>query len=166
MRRLRPWLAVAGLLGGVLAADLALTGGRALTHPLLQRLRGRRTVTDVQEALGPAARARLAPHLAAAQVSYPPAGLTLVALKDELRLELWARNDGPWRHVRAYPILGASGLPGPKLRRGDRQVPEGLRTPDAEASVEPDPDIVGRRPGPGGGGPEEAPRRGTDDIWD
>jgi hypothetical protein len=34
--------------------------------------------------------------------------------------------DGPWRHVRDYPVLAASGRPGPKLREGDCQVPEGL----------------------------------------
>ncbi len=118
MRRLWPWFVLAALLAGLLAADLAFSGGRVLTHPLLQRVRGRRTVADVQETLGPAVRARLAPHLAAARVAYPPADVTLVALKGDLRLELWARNDGPWRHVRTYPILAASGLPGPKLRRG------------------------------------------------
>jgi murein L,D-transpeptidase YafK len=28
--------------------------------------------------------------------------------------------------VRAYPIQAASGVPGPKLKEGDRQVPEGI----------------------------------------
>ena len=32
----------------------------------------------------------------------------------------------PLRFVRAYPILAASGGPGPKLKEGDRQVPEGV----------------------------------------
>ncbi|MBA2479759.1 MAG: hypothetical protein H0V44_03775 [Planctomycetes bacterium] len=43
-------------------------------------------------------------------------------------LEVHARGDAmsPWRLVNAYPILAASGAPGPKLREGDRQVPEGI----------------------------------------
>ena len=71
---------------------------------------------------------------------FPPARLALVAIKDEKRLELWApgrgRADGGdgdgggaeegWRLVKTYPILAASGHAGPKLREGDRQVPEGL----------------------------------------
>jgi hypothetical protein len=31
-----------------------------------------------------------------------------------------------WRFIRSYAILGASGHLGPKLRQGDRQVPEGV----------------------------------------
>jgi len=39
---------------------------------------------------------------------------------------LWARDDHAYRLVRAYDILAASGTAGPKLRQGDRQVPEGV----------------------------------------
>ena len=57
----------------------------------------------------------------------PPEQLTLLALKEEKRLEIYAADDsnGP-RFVRSYPILAASGIPGPKLREGDKQIPEGL----------------------------------------
>ena len=41
-------------------------------------------------------------------------------------LELWASQNGNWRFIKQYSINGASGAPGPKLREGDRQVPEGL----------------------------------------
>ncbi len=49
-------------------------------------------------------------------------------LKHEASLELWARS-GPNRRFRliwTYPILASSGVPGPKHREGDRQVPEGF----------------------------------------
>jgi len=49
----------------------------------------------------------------------------LLAFKDVKRLELWARDGSEWRHVRDYPIRGASGDLGPKLQEGDGQVPEG-----------------------------------------
>lgn len=76
---------------------------------------------------GAAARARLAPHFAAAGVPYPPAHFLLLGLKQERVLELYAAGPGaPLTFIRAYPILGASGGPGPKLREGDRQVPEGV----------------------------------------
>jgi murein L,D-transpeptidase YafK len=52
--------------------------------------------------------------------------VALLAFKKERRMEVWAGSDGAWRFVRAYPILGASGELGPKLREGDRQVPEGI----------------------------------------
>jgi hypothetical protein len=53
---------------------------------------------------------------------WPPRSLTLVAFKEERRLEVW--GDGRW--LRTYPILAASGTAGPKRQEGDRQVPEGI----------------------------------------
>jgi murein L,D-transpeptidase YafK len=50
-----------------------------------------------------------------------------VAYKDRRVLAVYARNEGgPWQPLRTLPILAASGGPGPKLRDGDRQVPEGI----------------------------------------
>ncbi len=68
------------------------------------------------------------PYFEAAGVAYPPQRLTLIGLKEEKVLELYAAaaKDKPERLIRAYPILAASGGPGPKLRQGDLQVPEGL----------------------------------------
>jgi hypothetical protein len=87
---------------------------------------GARTVADVVRTLGPAARERLRPSFDAARVAYPPRAVTLLALKEERRVEVWARGpSGPSRSVVSYPILAASGGAGPKLREGDRQVPEG-----------------------------------------
>lgn len=86
-----------------------------------------RTVEDVLHAIGPAARDRLRPMFTAAGVPYPPPAVTLLALKQERRLEVWAtRGDDAPRRVASYPILAASGGAGPKLREGDRQVPEGV----------------------------------------
>lgn len=87
------------------------------------------TVADRVAEHGPAARARLAPAFARAAVPYPPRALTLIAIKDERRLEVWAdRGDGgdDWAWIVDYPVLAASGGPGPKLREGDLQVPEGV----------------------------------------
>jgi murein L,D-transpeptidase YafK len=53
--------------------------------------------------------------------------LTLVALKEERLLEVWAnRAEGPPRRIRSYPFTASSGGPGPKLREGDGQIPEGI----------------------------------------
>jgi hypothetical protein len=76
---------------------------------------------------GPAARKRWQPYFGKAALTYPPAELALVGIKDKDTLEVYARAAGqPWRPVRTYPILAASGGPGPKLREGDSQVPEGI----------------------------------------
>lgn len=49
------------------------------------------------------------------------------AFKAERELHVFAANaGGPWKRTLTYPIVTASGGLGPKLREGDRQVPEGL----------------------------------------
>jgi len=85
-----------------------------------------RTIESVVHELGPAARERLRPHFERAHVPYPPRQIWLLAFKNERRLELWAGHDRDRHHVKDYAIQAASGGPGPKLRQGDMQVPEGV----------------------------------------
>jgi hypothetical protein len=75
-----------------------------------------------------AVEARLRPRFAQVGLSYPPKQVAYVAFKDSALLQVYAKakSTDPWRLVLAYPILGMSGGPGPKLREGDLQVPEGL----------------------------------------
>jgi hypothetical protein len=89
---------------------------------------GRRaTVASRLEQYGPRARLRMEDHFRRAGVSYPPARVTFIGLKDVAQLEVWAAADaGPWRFVRTYDVQAASGGRGPKLREGDAQVPEGV----------------------------------------
>jgi L,D-peptidoglycan transpeptidase YkuD (ErfK/YbiS/YcfS/YnhG family) len=87
---------------------------------------GERTVEDVLQIYGEAATTKLRSYFAKAKVAYPPREITLVALKQEMRLELWARDSGEFRFIRDYRIRAASGVSGPKLRQGDMQVPEGI----------------------------------------
>jgi hypothetical protein len=73
------------------------------------------------------AKRRLAPYFRAAGVDYPPQTVVLAAFKREKRLELYAGNaPDELKFIRYYNVLAASGTLGPKLREGDRQVPEGI----------------------------------------
>ncbi len=123
----------------VLAVAVALAGcgGRAAPRrpppppppppPLLPLPPKLPTIADRVVQYGPAARARLLPFFAAARVPYPPARFLLLGLKRERELQLYAA--GPTQDlvfIRSFPVLGASGGLGPKLREGDRQVPEGI----------------------------------------
>jgi hypothetical protein len=70
---------------------------------------------------------RWKPYFAQAGVAYPAKRYTFVALKDTKSREVFAGDaTGPMKFVRALPILAASGEAGPKLKRGDNQVPEGV----------------------------------------
>lgn len=119
------------LLGAAVLLGFGFFAVRALwprpASAVLQIAKGRKTVADRLAEHGPAVRDRLAPDFSAAGVAYPPRHVAFVGLKDEKRLEIWvAGGDGAWKPLKNYPILGLSGTLGPKLREGDRQVPEGI----------------------------------------
>ncbi|MEC4750383.1 L,D-transpeptidase family protein [Methylomicrobium sp. Wu6] len=99
---------------------------RKMYYILLSELPGQRTVEDILQIYGAYATSKLKPYFAKAKVPYPPREVTFIALKQEKKLELWARDSGEFRFIRDYGIWDASGVAGPKLRQGDRQVPEGI----------------------------------------
>jgi L,D-transpeptidase catalytic domain len=87
---------------------------------------GQWTVRDVLQAYGKNAVDKLDHYFTKVKVTYPPREVALIAYKQEKKLELWARDKGEFRLIRDYFIMAASGDAGPKLRQGDRQVPEGI----------------------------------------
>lgn len=120
------WIAAA-LLGGAALAWICREPFSIALDRLDIAMHGKYTVEQRLAQFGEDARTRLEPHFTAAGLPFPPQALAFLAFKRERRLELFAKGDGgPWRHVRDYPIQGASGRPGPKLREGDHQVPEGV----------------------------------------
>jgi hypothetical protein len=87
---------------------------------------GKRTIQDVLYQFGPYADQQLKPYFKDAGVAYPPREVVFIALKQEKKFEVWARDMGEFRFIRNYDIKAASGVTGPKLRQGDKQVPEGI----------------------------------------
>jgi murein L,D-transpeptidase YafK len=124
MKRLAILLSVLAL---VILAVIFRPYVRAALSPMIQKFSKTRTVAERVQQYGEAARARIRPSFQRAQVAYPPKRVTLVGLKAERVLQVYAAGaTNGYRFVRSYPILAASGLPGPKLRQGDGQVPEGV----------------------------------------
>ena len=127
---------------GFLVRTLALLVGSTFRDDLDKKLDGLKaafesrprpgkSVRERLEEYSAPAHARLQPHFELAGVSYPPASVVLVGLKDERQLEVYAGGaGGESSFVCSYPILGASGSAGPKLREGDQQVPEGIYSID------------------------------------
>lgn len=85
-----------------------------------------RTLADALSAIAPTAEPRVRAFCKKAGVAYPPERLIFIAYKNELRIDLLVPQDGTYRLVHSWPVLAASGWPGPKLREGDGQVPEGF----------------------------------------
>jgi murein L,D-transpeptidase YafK len=95
--------------------------------PVVREVTQTKTVELQVAAYAPAARPRLEALFAARQIAYPPAKLAFIAIKDSKLLHVYAApNSGAYQFITTYPVLGASGVLGPKLREGDYQVPEGI----------------------------------------
>jgi len=126
--RIRRWaLVAAGLsIAGVLLVLHWRGAGRSLWYPYWVSVVGARSHAQVLDDLRPRLHPRLKASAAEKGISYPPRRLTLVGLKSERQLEVWAASAEGWRLLRSYGILAASGGPGPKRREGDMQVPEGV----------------------------------------
>lgn len=110
----------------VIAVGALLVYGRGYWYPVYIKVAGARTVVDVINTYGDQARSTMAPYFSKANVAYPPKQLSFVAIKETGVLEVWALNDQTWSKINTYPIKAASGTLGPKLREGDKQVPEGI----------------------------------------
>lgn len=75
----------------------------------------------------PYAQRQLKPYFDRAGVNFPPKDIAFLVFKHARVLELYAKNKSDdWVYIRTYPILAASGGYGPKLKQGDKQVPEGI----------------------------------------
>jgi hypothetical protein len=86
-----------------------------------------KSVDERLQQFGEAARNRWKPYFEQARVAYPPSRVVLVGLKDVDCLEIYAaRGDIQPVLIRSIKVLAASGDLGPKLRKGDNQVPEGV----------------------------------------
>ena len=122
-RRLAVLLALLAL---VLGAAWLVRGRLDVRNAVRYVFRSRGTVADRLGQYGPAARTRWAPYFERAGVTYPPKDVCLLAVKDRRVLQVYADSGSGLRRVRELDVLGASGRLGPKQRRGDNQVPEGI----------------------------------------
>lgn len=79
------------------------------------------------KALTPSVDRRLKGHFSEKGIEYPPFHVTIVYIKDEKRLLLYAGKNGvETKLIKSYPVFASIGGMGPKLRSNDYQVPEGL----------------------------------------
>jgi len=55
-----------------------------------------------------------------------PSEILFVGLKEEQLLQVYAKKDAEIKFIKQYPFTANSGQLGPKLKEGDRQIPEGI----------------------------------------
>ncbi len=116
------------LLGVLIGVGMLVLRERKIGAPAAPVAAGEpKTIYDRLIEFSEPVRQRLTPYFQKAGVNYPPSRMAFVAIKETRKLELWAANEyEDLRFIREYDVLAASGQLGPKLREGDKQVPEGI----------------------------------------
>lgn len=118
------------IIASIIVLSIAITLGYLYNpdgqQPIDDGVRQVRTVDDVIGLYSEDAALRLIPYFEEAGIAYPPKELSLLAFKDSRKLEVWVPIQDSSILVKTYDVLAASGRLGPKLREGDRQVPEGI----------------------------------------
>ena len=99
--------------------------GRSIWAPVYQKVHGSKSVPEVITDISPSKKESL-DRIIQKRFDGLPESLIILAFKKEKQLELWGQNGSELHYLKSWPVLAASGTSGPKLREGDRQVPEGI----------------------------------------
>jgi murein L,D-transpeptidase YafK len=112
---------------GAISTFIFYQYGRSIWHPYYLKLNGKRTTQEVYSQIGKQIEDQLSLKFSKKHIPYPPNQLSIIALKEERKLELWAKNkNGIPSLIDTYEFKGFSGELGPKLKSGDKQIPEGI----------------------------------------
>jgi len=109
----------------ILLSLLLLASCASTKKKVISNKAWRNATNNAVKRYSPVAEKQLSSYFAAANMSYPPKKIALLAFKKEREIELWAK-DGDWHKVHNYPLTAFSGKLGPKLKENDRQIPEGI----------------------------------------
>lgn len=94
---------------------------------IVSRAEWDRAIDKVVDHYADTTKVSLLPYFNKANISYPPKDIAMLAFKKEKIIELWAKGgEDEWHHIKNYPLTAMSGTLGPKIRRNDGQIPEGI----------------------------------------
>lgn len=111
----------------VLLASMAFYQyGRAIYMPIVYKIKGKETLQSITAKLERQPAFRIAAFLADAGFQTYPKELILIGLKEEQMLQVYGQDDQGPRLIKEYPFTAISGVLGPKLKEGDKQIPEGI----------------------------------------
>lgn len=100
--------------------------GRPLFHHLVIKSKGKQTVQSINNQLSENVYNSLRSELSDIGLQQFPEKIAILAFKEEEILEVWVHTDNTIKFLKSYPFTKNSGLLGPKLKKGDRQIPEGI----------------------------------------
>lgn len=105
---------------------LIIKFGRKVYVPILHKIKGKNTVASIISHIEPNVSDRLLPDLQRLHLDSFPSKIKILAFKDERILEIYAQTKTGYQLLKKYPFTAYSGVLGPKVKEGDRQIPEGI----------------------------------------
>lgn len=95
--------------------------------PLVLKFKGKETIESTISKIEPAVWKRLETNLALAgyKMEYPKQ-ITLAAFKETRTLQVYSKDSTGIKLIKEYPFTAYVGELGPKLKNGDKQIPEGI----------------------------------------
>lgn len=95
--------------------------------PLLYKIKGKETTESILNKIENKVWKRLERNMGIAGFKMDfPNEIILAAFKEERMLEVYTKDYTGIKLLKAYPFTAFSGVMGPKLKDGDRQIPEGI----------------------------------------
>lgn len=101
--------------------------GRSIYMPVVNKFKGKETVKSIESKIQNNVWNRLEQNLnlAGYKMDYPHK-IIIVAIKEEQKLQVYSNDYNGIKFIKEYPFTAFSGKLGPKLKEGDRQIPEGI----------------------------------------
>jgi murein L,D-transpeptidase YafK len=100
--------------------------GKSLYMPLIHKIKGRETISSITNQLQTKVLARLKTDLNKLGLNSLPDEIAIYAFKEEQLLEVYVNQDNKLHKLKSYSFTNSSGELGPKLKEGDKQIPEGI----------------------------------------
>ena len=100
--------------------------GRSIYVPAINKIKGKETVESILDKIQNDALDRLRLNFDKAAFKDFPQEIIIVAFKEEKKLQVYANHNAAIKFIKEYPFTAYSGELGPKLKEGDRQIPEGI----------------------------------------
>ncbi len=115
------------IFGIILILFVVLKYGKSIYTTILSKIKAKETIDTRIEQIEGRVWNRLKNNLNLAGYSknYPDE-IILVAFKEERLLQVYAKDRRGIRKIKEYPFTASSGKLGPKLKEGDKQIPEGI----------------------------------------
>jgi murein L,D-transpeptidase YafK len=100
--------------------------GRKIYSPIVTKIKDKETVNSIVKKYNSSVDKRLQPFLTKVGFNSYPEKIIFLIFKEEQKLEILGFRNDVFKLIKTYDFTAFSGKLGPKLKEGDKQIPEGI----------------------------------------